>query len=121
LVLPVNEGETSLKWFKVCRESELKAGQARSIVLLARPYAVFNVDGELYGIEAACRHAKANLAAGKLDGHVVECFMHGWRYNVKTGECLTKAYGFVNTYAVKRENDWVWIGVEWPPAALSDQ
>ena len=92
---------------------ELKPGQAKSISLLARPYAVFNIDGELFGIDAACRHAKANLAAGKLSGSIVECFMHGWRYNVKTGECLTHDYGRVQTYPVKSEQEFVWIGVEW--------
>ncbi len=89
-------------------------------MLLARPYAVFNVDGNLFGLDAACRHAKANLAAGKLDGKIVECFMHGWRYDVTTGECVTKSYGQVTTYPTKREDGFVWIGMEWPPPARED-
>jgi nitrite reductase/ring-hydroxylating ferredoxin subunit len=93
----------------------LKPGQARSIRLLARPYAVFNVGGELFGIDAACRHAKANLASGRLDGEIVTCFMHGWQYNVKTGTCLTEDYGQVATYPVKLENGVVFIGIAWPP------
>jgi nitrite reductase (NADH) small subunit len=104
-----------LRWFKVCKADELSAGKARSISLYGRPFAVFNVDGELFGIDGACRHAKANLAYGKLEGEIVECFMHGWRYNVKTGECLTHDYGRVKQHPVKIEADSIWIGVDWPP------
>ena len=115
-----NPSQKEVRWFRVCKEDDLKPGQARSIMLLARPYAVFNVGGKLFGIEAACRHAKANLAAGKLEGNVVECFMHGWRYDVTTGECLTESYGQVRTYPVKSEGGFVWIGMEWPPMSGSD-
>lgn len=108
---------SELRWFKVCAVSELKPGQARSIRLHARPYAVFNVAGEYFGIDAACRHAKANLASGKLDGEIVTCFMHGWQYNVKTGACLTHEYGHVITFPVKLENGHVMIGIEWPPTS----
>jgi len=112
--------DTQLRWFKVCRLIELKPGHARSVTLMARPFAVFNVDGQIFGLDAACRHAKANLAAGKLNGRIVECFMHGWRYDVTTGECLTNEYGHLRTYPVKTEDDWVWIGIQWPPSSAVD-
>lgn len=110
----------AVRWFKVCLESNLKPGQARSITLLGRPFAVFNVSGKHYGIDAACRHMKANLAAGKLAGSIVECFMHAWRYNITTGECLTKEYGRLNTYPVKTEDGFVFIGIEWPPPEIEE-
>jgi nitrite reductase/ring-hydroxylating ferredoxin subunit len=109
------------RWFKVCREIELKPGQGKSVSLLGRPYAVFNVEGSLYGMDGACRHMKANLAAGRLDGNVLECFMHGWRYDVTTGECLTREYGRVSTYPVKLDSGNVLIGIEWPPGGTPDE
>ncbi len=104
----------SLRWFKVCPESELKPGQARSISLLAKPYAVFNVNGNLYGMDGGCGHMKANLAAGRLTGEIVSCLMHGWEYNVRTGDCLTTATEPLKTYPVKIEDELIWIGVDWP-------
>ena len=100
------------RWFKVCKVEDLKPGAGRSVSLFARPYAVFNVNGTLYGIDAACGHMKANLAAGHLYGEIVECAMHGWEYNVKTGECLTVEHDPLRTYPVKVENGLVWIGLE---------
>lgn len=106
------------RWFKVCDEGELGEGKAKSIRLYGRPFGVFKVDGEIYGLDAACRHAKANLAAGKIQGEIVECYMHGWKYNIRTGECLTEAFGRVRTYPVKIENQQIWIGIEWPPTDI---
>ncbi|MBI5059008.1 Rieske 2Fe-2S domain-containing protein [candidate division KSB1 bacterium] len=112
---PVNGGERGLRWFKVCKVEDLKPGQARSIRLLARLYAVFNVSGEYHAIDGSCRHMKANLAAGRVTGKTVECFMHGWRYDVTTGACSTVESGSVATYPVKIEDGAVFIGMEWPP------
>jgi nitrite reductase/ring-hydroxylating ferredoxin subunit len=100
------------KWMKVCRAEDLKPGEAASISLYARPYAVFNVDGILYGMEGGCAHMKANLAAGRLYGNIVECVMHGWEYDVTTGECLTIPDIRLRTYPVKSEQGFVWIDVE---------
>jgi len=51
--------------------------------------AVFNVGGEYYAIENFCPHKGAPLSDGLLCGHVVECSLHGWQFDVRTGECLT--------------------------------
>jgi len=107
----------ALRWFKVCRTDELKDGQARSIRLAARPYAVFKVDGALYGLDGACGHMKANLASGRLCGDVVECAMHGWEYRVTDGECLTVPGMRLAQHPVKTEDGQVWIGLEWPADA----
>lgn len=51
--------------------------------------AVFNVDGEFYATENFCPHKGAPLSEGALCGHVIECGLHGWQFDVRSGECLT--------------------------------
>lgn len=51
--------------------------------------AVYNINGEFYASENSCPHQGAPLAEGQLCGHVIECFLHGWQFDVRTGECLT--------------------------------
>src|SRR5688500_13491553 len=51
--------------------------------------AVFNVDGEFYATGNCCPHRGAQLSEGALCGYVVECGLHGWQFDVRTGECLT--------------------------------
>ena len=65
--------------------------------------AVYNVDGEFYAIENSCPHRGAPLSEGSLCGHVVECWLHGWEFDVRTGNCLTVA-DKIKTYEVRVED-----------------
>ena len=51
--------------------------------------AVYNVNGEFYATENFCPHRGALLSEGALCGHVIECWWHGWQFDVRSGECLT--------------------------------
>ncbi len=48
--------------------------------------AVFNIDGQLFGIDAKCPHAGGPLDRGRLDGAVVTCPLHGSQFDLRTGE-----------------------------------
>ncbi|NUO19110.1 Rieske 2Fe-2S domain-containing protein [bacterium] len=102
------------RWFKVCKQTELKDGSARSITILGKPYAVFSVSGELFGLDAACRHMRANLASGSLQGTVVTCFMHQWQYDITNGRCLTQEGYDTISRDVKIEDGYIYISVDWP-------
>lgn len=65
--------------------------------------AVYNVGGEFYAIENSCPHRGAPLSEGSLCGHVVECALHGWEFDVRTGACLTVA-DRIKTYPLKIED-----------------
>lgn len=70
--------------------SAFPAGSGTTITLDGgRELALYNVNGEFYASENLCPHQGAPLAAGTICGHVVECFLHGWQFDVRTGECLT--------------------------------
>ncbi len=47
--------------------------------------AIFNVEGQLFGIDARCPHAGGPLDQGSLAGSVVTCPWHGSKFDVKTG------------------------------------
>jgi nitrite reductase/ring-hydroxylating ferredoxin subunit len=50
-----------------------------------RTLALFNVDGVLYVVDNACPHRGGPIGEGDLEGTVVTCPWHGWRYDVTTG------------------------------------
>ena len=68
--------------------------------------AVYNVDGEFYATSNFCPHKGAPLSEGKLCGHVIECALHGWQFDVRSGECLTVAES-VEKYRVIVEDGWI--------------
>jgi nitrite reductase/ring-hydroxylating ferredoxin subunit len=49
-----------------------------------------------------------------MQGNIVECAMHGWRYDVTTGAGLTNDYSDLRTWPVKIENGDIFIEIELP-------
>ena len=69
----------------VARVDDMRDGEARHVTIGKRDVAVFRVHGEFFALSNICRHAFAPLAEGWMDGHVVMCPWHGWRYDVRDG------------------------------------
>jgi len=85
----------------VGRIEDLRPGACASFDLPdGNELAVYNVDGEYYATENFCPHRGARLSEGALCGHVIECGLHGWQFDVRTGECLT-IKDRIQTYSVK--------------------
>lgn len=43
------------------------------------------VEGELCAFDALCPHQLGNLARGDLVNGEIECPVHSWRFNIRTG------------------------------------
>jgi len=101
-----------LSFVKVAPVDELKPGQSRSVRAGIRRIAVFNVGGVYYAIEDACRHMKAPLSTGRVEGTTLTCSWHGWKYDITSGACHDKAWGCVRTFPVKVEGGEILVSDE---------
>ncbi len=63
--------------------------------------AVFSVDGTPYAIGGTCPHRAGPLGEGRLEGTVVTCPWHGWRFDVTTGRCLSHATACVPVFEAR--------------------
>ena len=71
--------------------------------------ALFNAGGRLYAIENFCPHKGVPLADSRLYGNTVECELHGWKFDVRSGECFEKKNCSIESYAVSVEDGWIKI------------
>lgn len=71
----------------MCRAVELAPGAGRLIEIDGKAIALFNVDGSFHAIEDHCLHAGGPLHEGHLEGQIVMCPWHGWRFDVANGAC----------------------------------
>ena len=62
-------------------------------------------DQELFAIRDECSHANVALSEGDVEGCTVECYLHGSRFDLRTGEAL----GLPATDPVP-----VWVWAVWP-------
>ena len=71
--------------------------------------ALFNAGGRFYAIENFCPHKGVPLADSRLYGNIVECDLHGWRFDVRSGECFTRKDCSIEKYEVVVEDGWIKI------------
>jgi nitrite reductase/ring-hydroxylating ferredoxin subunit len=96
--------------------NDLRPGECASFELPDGDHlAVYNVDGEFYATEDFCPHKGAPLSEGVLCGHVIECGLHGWQFDVRSGECLT-VRETIQTYPLQIEDGAISVELSGPQA-----
>ena len=71
---------------KVAETSDLKPGEGKTVTAGDRELALFNIDGKLHAIDNICPHHGGPLGEGMIDGCIVTCPWHGWRFDCTTGQ-----------------------------------
>lgn len=97
---------------KVAQRGEIKENRGKELNINGTRIALFYTKGRYYAIEALCRHQDGSLAPGKIEGEVVECPLHSWHYNIRTGELLDYMAGVkLSTYKVDVKGNDIYIEV----------
>jgi len=86
-------------------------GKSTTVEVDGKTVALFNVDGAIHAIADACLHAGQSLGYGILQGKVVRCRAHGWRYDVTNGEIVGVPGSGVACYQARVENGRVLVAV----------
>ena len=96
---------------KVAETADLKPGECKVIELGAKTLALFNVDGTFYVLDNTCLHRGGPLGEGELEGPIVTCPWHGWRWDVTTGANTNNPAVKVACFPVKVEGTSVFVEV----------
>lgn len=94
----------------VALSSELVEGQGRRVVIGDRPIALFKVAGEVYAIDHRCPHQGGPLANGFVHHCRVTCPLHGWVFDLRTGEESDGGTGVV-VHEVRLVDDQVQVAI----------
>ena len=70
---------------RVAMAEDVPVGQGRVVEAEGKDLALFNIDGAFYAIDNACIHRGGPLGEGDLEGRIVLCPWHAWRWDVTTG------------------------------------
>ena len=70
-------------------------------VVEEQQFGLFNVEGVLCALANECPHAGASLAHGDVDGDVVSCRIHHWRFCIRDGTYLDEENARYNATAYR--------------------
>ena len=84
--------------FVVAKIDEVPPGTGKVIFAGDKALALFNINGNFYAIDNTCPHRGGPLGEGDLNDKMVTCPLHGWEFEIDTGNSPTGAA--VSTYKV---------------------
>ena len=84
---------------------EVPVGESRAYAVDGRQIVVFRLrDGSLRALDAVCPHRGGPLADGLTDSRVVVCPLHGFTYDLATGEEVANGGAPVGAYPVRSDD-----------------
>ena len=83
--------------------------------------AVVNTDEGIFAIRDVCSHAEVPLSEGEVEGCTLECYMHGSRFDLRTGAPLElPATEPVPVYPVRLDGTDIYVDIDNPIRAGID-
>jgi nitrite reductase/ring-hydroxylating ferredoxin subunit len=77
------------QWIKLVAVDEVEQGVSR--IEYAKKACFVVRDEETFQVfDSICPHKNANIPEDAVNGMVLECPMHHWKFNLENGECLEK-------------------------------
>ncbi|MBI2723562.1 MAG: Rieske (2Fe-2S) protein [Chloroflexi bacterium] len=73
------------EFVRVARLSDIPPGTMKGVKAKGKELLVANIDGQAYAIGDRCAHLRGHLHNGTLQGTIVECPLHGAKYDVTDG------------------------------------
>jgi 3-phenylpropionate/trans-cinnamate dioxygenase ferredoxin subunit len=102
---------------RVCSVADVPDGGALHVDVGDTPVAIVRTEGEFFAIHDVCSHADVPLSEGDVEGCTLECWLHGSRFDLRTGQPIgLPATVPVPVYAVKVEGDDVLVSLSDSPS-----
>jgi 3-phenylpropionate/trans-cinnamate dioxygenase ferredoxin subunit len=98
---------------RACALADVPADEAVAVTLGRYEIAVARDGDEVFAIEDLCSHAAVALSEGEVEGCTLECFLHGSRFDLRTGKPIgPPATEPVATFPVEVRDGDVYVDTE---------
>ncbi len=72
---------------------------------------LFHHQGSWYATGSLCPHQNAPLDGAGVEDHIVVCHRHGYRFDLKTGDCVTAGGYGLPVFPVDVEDGTVYVTI----------
>jgi 3-phenylpropionate/trans-cinnamate dioxygenase ferredoxin subunit len=98
-------------YLRACRVTDIPLAGALTIDVAGEPVALVRTNDAVYAVHDVCSHAEVPLSQGEVAGCTIECWLHGSRFDLRTGRPIgAPATQPVATYPVLVEDGEVFVG-----------
>ncbi|MBV6697512.1 bifunctional 3-phenylpropionate/cinnamic acid dioxygenase ferredoxin subunit [Kitasatospora sp. NPDC004669] len=101
-----------MTFLRACALSDLQEDVPKRVDLNGVPVSVVRTDEGVFAINDICSHANVSLSEGEVEDCMIECWLHGSSFDLRTGKPSgLPATKPVAVYPVKIEGDDVLVSV----------
>ena len=104
--------ETTDGFVPVLEEKELQEGKMKRLSVEGTPVLFIKQQGKIFVIDNRCPHQGCGFSGGTLDGLVIVCPCHDWRFNLETGEYEEEPLMKLKKFDWKVESGKIWVKLE---------
>lgn len=95
---------------RVAAVSDLPPGGILAVRVGDEEVALYNVKGMIFATRDSCTHQQYPLSRGTLRGKYVRCGLHGWEYDVTSGQYQGDPRIRVRCFPVRVEGGQIYVG-----------
>ena len=99
----------SERFVRVAAMDELREDGGIQRTVGGREVGLFKLDDGVCAIDGVCPHVGGPLGAGFVENGKVYCPLHGWSFDLKTGQCETNPNAMVDSFETKVEDGAVFV------------
>jgi nitrite reductase/ring-hydroxylating ferredoxin subunit len=99
-------------FFPALEEKELQEGKLKLMRIEGTPVLFVKQSGKIFVIDNRCPHMGCGFSGGTLDGLVIVCPCHDWRFNLTTGEYEEEPSLKLVTYEWKIREGKIWVKLD---------
>lgn len=99
------------QWHSICKITDVADGGKIGKQFLNHSLLIIRIGMKVFCYEDRCPHAGAPLIDGKLISGRLTCRHHHWQFDMCSGKSIRPAGHQIKSYAVKVENDQVFISL----------
>ena len=96
-------------WIKAADAGKLAADRPLPVYPRGLGLLLVRAGDAVYAIANRCAHMGCPFEAGDLDGYVITCPCHDWRFDVRTGAMIEAPEITVPTYPVRLDDGAVYV------------
>ncbi|BBB24143.1 2Fe-2S Rieske-type ferredoxin [Isorropodon fossajaponicum endosymbiont JTNG4] len=97
-------------WVKVLDQAP-KEGTMIEVVVKSKDLLITLNQGELHCVDNRCPHEDIKLTLGCLKGNRIKCSLHGFSFDLTTGDSAQADVDNLRVYPTKQENNKIYINI----------
>jgi len=99
-------------WIFVLEEGKLAENSLVCVYPKGLPILILKKEGKLYAMSNKCPHMGCPLGGGTLDGYILKCPCHDWKFDIRTGQFLSAKEIKIPTFHAKVSEGKIFVGIE---------